>query len=72
METCSLVHFKSIFAKQINSLPSIKNLAFAILKTYADDKFSVAKMLKYVCDRIENNVGKGENDGYQHFRLFLQ
>ena len=26
----------------------------------------------FVFDRVENNVGKGENAGYQHFLLFLQ
>ena len=26
--------------------------------------------LKFVCGRVENIVGKGENAGYQHFLLF--
>ena len=39
------------------------------LKAFADN-FSVAKMAKFVCDRIENIVGKEENAGYQHFLLF--
>ena len=26
----------------------------------------------FVFDRVENNVGKGENAGYQHFLLFPQ
>ena len=26
----------------------------------------------FVFDRVENIVGKGENDGYQHFLLFPQ
>ena len=29
-------------------------------------------MLTFVFDRTENIVGKGENAGYQHFRLFPQ
>ena len=29
-------------------------------------------MAKFVFDRVENIVGKGENDGYQHFLLFPQ
>ena len=28
-------------------------------------------MAKFVLDKIENNVGKEENAGYQHFILFL-
>ena len=27
-------------------------------------------MVKFVPDRVENNVGKEENAGYQHFLLF--
>ena len=27
-------------------------------------------MSEFVPDRVENNVGKGENAGYQHFLLF--
>ena len=27
-------------------------------------------MTELVSDRIENNVGKGENSGYKHFLLF--
>ena len=30
----------------------------------------LAKMIILVFDRVENNVGKGENAGYQHFFLF--
>ena len=29
-------------------------------------------MIISVFDRVENNVGKGENAGYQHFLLFPQ
>ena len=29
-------------------------------------------MAKFVCDRVENIVGKGENTGYQHFLFFSQ
>ena len=38
---------------------------------FADNKVNVAKMTISVFDRAENIVGKGENDGYQHFLLFL-
>ena len=26
----------------------------------------------FICDMVENIVGKGENAGYQHFLLFPQ
>ena len=42
------------------------------LKTFADDNSNVAKMAKFVCDRAENIVGKGEDAGYHHFLLFPQ
>ena len=29
-------------------------------------------MIISIFDRVENNVGKGENTGYQHFLLFPQ
>ena len=41
-------------------------------KPFADDSSIVAKMAIFVFDRVENNVGKGENAGYQHFLLFPQ
>ena len=41
------------------------------LKMFADDKSKVAQMAKFVPDRAENDVGKGDkNVGYQHFLLF--
>ena len=55
----------------INSFPNDKILAWSKLKTIADDKFVVAKMMILVFDLVENIVGKGENAGYQHFLLFL-
>ena len=39
------------------------------LKAFADDKDNVAQMIIFVFDGIENIVGKGENDGFQHFLL---
>ena len=42
------------------------------LKAFADDKVNVAQMMISVFDRVENNVRKGENAGYQHFLLFPQ
>ena len=43
------------------------------LKNFADDKFVSPQMMKFVLDRFDNIVRKGENDGYimkrvkQHF-----
>ena len=34
--------------------------------------FSVAQMVQFSFERVENIVGKGENAGYQHFLLFPQ
>ena len=48
-----------------NTLPNDKILALTKLKTFADDKFDVAKILVSLCDRLENIVGKGENAGNQ-------
>ena len=41
-------------------------------KAFANDNFSVAKLIISVLYREENIVGKGENAGYQHFLLFTQ
>ena len=46
-----------------NSLPNDKMLDWSKFKTFADDKFKVAKMTISVFDRVENIVGKGENAG---------
>ena len=32
----------------------------------------MTEKLKFVLERVENIVGKGENAGYQHFLLFPQ
>ena len=40
------------------------------LKAFADDNLNATQMDNFVLDRIENNVGKGENAVYQHFLLF--
>ena len=55
-----------------NSLQNDKILDWPNLKAFADDKINVTKGLKFVLGREENNVGKGENAGYQHFLLFLR
>ena len=53
----------------INSLPNNKILNVTRLKAFADDKFSVAKVMISLFDKIQNIVRKGENAGYQHFLL---
>ena len=56
----------------LNSLPNNKILDWSKLKAYADDKINVTEKLKFVIGSLENNVGKGENAGYQHLLLLLQ
>ena len=41
------------------------------MKAFEDDKIYVNEKFKFVLERVEN-VGKGENTGYQHFLLFPQ
>ena len=57
---------------QLNSLPNDKFLDWSKLKAFADNNINVTKKLKFVLERVENIVGKGENAGYQHFLLFPQ
>ena len=42
------------------------------MEAFVDNKINVAKKLKFVLQRLENIVGKGENAGNQHFLLFPQ
>ena len=53
----------------VNSLQSDKILDWSKFKAFADDK-NLAEKLKFVLERVENIVGKGENACYQHFLLF--
>ena len=54
----------------LNSLSKNKILDLAKLKAFTNDKLNVAKMTISLPYRVENTVGKGENDGNQHFFLF--
>ena len=54
----------------LNSLPNDKNSDWSKLKAFADDKKNVTERLKFVLERVENILGKGENAGYQHFLFF--
>ena len=42
------------------------------LKAFEDNKFNMARVMRFIVDRVENIVGKEENAGYQHFLLFPQ
>ena len=50
-----------------NSLANDKTLDWSKLKVIADGKINVTEKFKFVSGWFENIVGKGENDGYQHF-----
>ena len=56
----------------VNSLPNDTILDCSKLKSFADDKLYVAKIMISVQDVVENIVGKGYNVGYQHFLLFTR
>ena len=51
-----------------------KQQHFRLVRTeaFAYDKINVTQKLKFVLRRVENIMGKGENDGYQHFLLSPQ
>ena len=49
-----------------------KILALTKFKAFANDNIMVTQKLKFVFERVENIVGKGENARYQHFLLFPQ
>ena len=48
---------------RVNSLPNDNILDRSKLKTFADDKITVTENLKFVFERVENIMGKGENAG---------
>ena len=62
-----MLHFEAL-----NSLPHNKILDWSNLKAFADDKINVTEKMKFLLERVENIVRKGENAGYQHFLLFPQ
>ena len=55
----------------LNPLPNDKILDMSKLKTFADNNLNVNQKSKFALGR-EENVGNGENAGYQHFLLFPQ
>ena len=56
----------------VYSLPNGEILDQSKFKAFADDKINVTQKLKFVWERVDNTVGKGENAGYQHFLLYAQ
>ena len=46
-----------------NPLPDDKILS-KIKLAFADDNFSMAQMVQFHSDRVENIAGEGENTGY--------
>ena len=55
-----------------NPLADDKISSWSKWKAFADNKLDFVKMMISLLDRVENNVGKGENAGYQRFLLFPQ
>ena len=53
-----------------NSSIKDKILELSKLKAFADDNLTVNQTLEFLLGKVENIVGKGENDDYQHFLLF--
>ena len=56
----------------VNTLPQDEILDQSKSKAFADDKINVLKELKFVLERVENIVGKGENARFQQFFLYPQ
>ena len=56
----------------VNSLPNDEILDLTKFKAFADNKIILTQKLKFMLEREENIVEKGENAGYQHFLLFPQ
>ena len=67
--------FKSSSKRQnkpfcFNCLPNDKILDLYKLKAFSDDKIKKTEKLKFVLERIENILRKGENASNQHFSSF--
>ena len=61
-----------IVSKTVNSLLNDKIQDWSKLKASADNKIKATEKSKFVLQRVENIVQKGENAGHRHFLLFLQ
>ena len=63
--------FPQCFLKLIiNSLPNDKISDLSKFKGFADDKISMTKRLKFISEKLEYIVGKGENAGFPAFSPF--
>ena len=67
-----LLFFFVVIGHSFNPLPNDKIVDLSKLKAFADDNLNVNQKRKLPLGRVENNVGKEENAGYQHFFLFPQ
>ena len=59
----------------VKPLPNDKSVCLSKLKAFADDimhVYFIENIANFLCERLENIAGKGENAGYQHFLLFPQ
>ena len=63
-------HFLCPFKPFLTLYQTTKILYMTKMKAFADDKLNVAKIMISPLDRVENTLGKRENDGNQHFLLF--
>ena len=61
-----------IVSKKVNSLHYDKIQDWSKLKAPADNKINATEKSKFVLQRVENIVRKGENAGYHNFLLFPQ
>ena len=59
---------KVSFSGSLTLYQTTKFLDWSKLKAFADDKTNMTEKLKFVLERVENIVGKGENAGYQCFQ----
>ena len=67
-----LLSNRMLLSSKFNSSLNDKISDWSKLRAFADDKINVIEKLKFLLGRVENIAGKGENAGYQHFRLFPQ
>ena len=67
-----IIHEPCSGKRGLNSLPNDKIVDLSKLKAFVDDNSNVNQRWKFPLGTLENNVGKEENAGYQHFLLFPQ
>ena len=67
MRPIPTMFLKYVFLLVINSVPNDKFPNWSKLKAFSEDEINMTEILKFVLEKVENIVGKGENAGYQHF-----